>query len=306
MEKRNRMIKPSKLIAGNKVGIFLPSSPVKEPYRQNGINEIKEMGYIPVEVDNIYKNSGYTGKSPNEVARDINTFMTDSSIKALWAARGGYGSNMLLDKLEFFKNIEPKIVIGSSDVSYMLWKIMSISDMPVFYGPMAYSTVSEKKYDRENLVNMLSGNYNEIKIGGKVLQPGKVKRIVTGGCLSNLVSLCGTRHFPETKDRIVLLEDLNERPFRLERMMWQLSEINFFSGIKGIIFGEFPGCFTNEEEKSLFYSSITKYFDDFDYPVLFDMPFGHSSYAKTLPLGIAVSIDTSEFEGVSIREKGVI
>jgi len=299
------LVKPGKLVKGDKVGIFLPSSPIKQEYRLKGLDEIKDMGFIPVEVDNISADSGYTGKSEDEIIGDLKELMRDESINALWAARGGYGSNLIMNKIDFITEMKPRIIIGSSDVSFLLWRIMSLMNIPVFYGPMAYSSISEQMYDRENLINVLSGNYTELKIGGKVLIEGKTENIVTGGCLSNLASLCGTRFFPETKDRIVLLEDINERPFRLDRMMWQLSESGFFSGIKGILFGEFPGCFNDKKEKSMFYSSIKKYFEQFDYPVLYDMPFGHSSFTKTLPLGIRIRIDTSEYDGIGISEKGV-
>lgn len=300
------LVKPEKLFQNDKVGIFLPSSPIKQEYRLKGLAEIRDMGFIPLEVDNISADSGYTGKPEDEIVRDLEELMRDDSVKALWAARGGYGSNLILDKIDHIAEMKPKIIIGSSDVSFLLWRIMSLMNMPVFYGPMAFSAISEKKYDRENLITVLNGDYTELKIGGEVLRKGKSENIVTGGCLSNLTSLCGTRFFPETEGRIVLLEDINERPFRLDRMMWQLSETGFFSGIKGILFGEFPGCFKDEKEKNMFYSSIKKYFDPFDYPVLYDMPFGHSSFTKTLPLGIKIKIDTSDFNGIILSEKGVI
>ena len=123
--------------------------------------------------------------------------------------------------------------------------------------------------------------------------------------MTNLVSLCGTRHFPDIENRIVLLEDTGERPYRLERMLWQLSQNGFFAKINGILFGEFPGCFNNEKEKVDFFSKIEKYYVDYDYPVISDMPFGHSSFTKTLPLGINIRICTSEFNGILIKEKGV-
>ena len=299
------MNKPAGLIKGDKVGIFLPSSPVREEFRQRGKSEIEELGFIPVEADSILSRSGYTGKPPGEVISDLVSFLTDDSVKAVWAARGGYGSNRVLDALEFPEKTGPKVIIGSSDVSYLLWRIMDELNMPVFYGPMAYSTVSEKRYDRNNFLDIVSGNYETIQVGGRVLREGKVTAVVTGGCLSNLASLCGTPHFPGTRDRIVLLEDTGERPYRLDRMLWQLSECGFFTDIRGILFGEFPGCFNDDEEKTGFYRAITGYFKDYDYPVLYDMPFGHSPYTKTLPLGIGIGIDTGDFEGISIREKGV-
>jgi len=299
------MVKPPALKIGGKVGIFLPSSPVKEEYRSRGNSEIRDMGFIPIEVDSILSGSGYIGKQPGEIISDIDRLLRDPSVDAIIAARGGYGSNLILDDLRLDRLIKPKLIIGSSDVSYLLWKIMSQMNMPVFYGPMAYSTIADKRYDRENFIKILTGDYDEIKIPGSVIRGGKADNVVTGGCLSNLVSLCGTSHFPEVKNRIVLLEDTGERPYRLDRMMWQLYQAGFFSEIKGLLLGEFPGCFRDDKEKIDFYSRIGKYFNAYDYPVISGLPFGHSSFTKTLPLGINLNINTSEYEGVIIREKGV-
>lgn len=300
------MGKPQRLIKGDRVGIFLPSSPVREEYRSRGNEELRDMGFIPVEVDSILSDSGYTGKPPAEIIKDINGFLRDPSLRAIMAARGGYGSNLILDELKIERSLQPKLIIGSSDVSYLLWKIMKDLEIPVFYGPMAYSTIADKRYDRENLIKTLTGDYDVIKIPGRVIRGGEADKVVTGGCLSNLVSLCGTPHFPETKDRIVLLEDTGERPYRLDRMMWQLSQTGFFAGIKGLLLGEFPGCFKDDGEKKEFFSRIGKYFNAYEYPVLSDLPFGHASFTKTLPLGINIRISTSEFEGILISEKGVM
>ena len=300
------MKKPIKLNKGDKVGIFIPSSPVKSDYRKRGLENINRMGLVPVEVENIFENSGFTGKLPENIIEDMEIFLDDDTVSALLAARGGYGSNFLLDRLGKFKEKEPKIIIGSSDVGYLLWGLMEVMNTVVFYGPMAYSGIADNKFDYKNFLEILSGDYEEIVVHGKVLKSGKVNEVVTGGCLSNIVSLCGSEFFPNVENKILLIEDVNERPFRLDRMLWQLEGNGVFSKVKGIIFGEFPGCFISEKEKETFYRSILKYFESFDYPVLYDMPFGHSSYAKILPLGIKINIDTYKYKGLTIREKGVI
>ena len=120
-----------------------------------------------------------------------------------------------------------------------------------------------------------------------------------------MVSLIGTPFFPELQGKIVLIEDTNERPYRLDRMFWQLAENGLFSQVGAILLGQFPDCFQSPEEKSEFLTRIGQYFADADYPVLFDMPFGHGSAIKTLPLGITSAINTRQFTGIVIREKGV-
>jgi len=299
-------LKPKKLIKGDKIGIVVPSSPIKNSFRNKGLNKIKEIGYVPIEANNILSNMDFRAKISNENINDIQKFLDNNEIKAIWAARGGYGSNYLLPFLSEIKIKEPKIIIGASDVSYLLWYIMDHFNMVVFYGPMVYSSLAEGKVNTDNLVKILEGDYNEIKVPGRILRAGVSKGIVTGGCLSNFVSLIGTDYFPEVNGRILLLEDLNERPYKLDRMLWQIAEAGIFNKIKGLLLGEFPFCFKDNIERRIFFIHVVEYLKDFNIPVIYNLSVGHSNNIYTLPLGIEIEIDTSNFEGIVIREKGVI
>lgn len=300
------MLKPGKLNKGDKVGIIVPASPVKEPYRTRGLEKIKEIGYVPVEVEHILAKNDFFAKEPGDSFADLQRFFNDKEIKALWAARGGYGSNHLLPLLERLTVNEPKIIIGSSDISYLLWYLLDHFDMVVFYGPMAYSSLPEERFDAANFQKVVGGSYSEMKIPGSVLVPGSVKGIITGGCLSNFVSLIGTRYLPILEQRILLLEDVGERPYRLDRMFWQIAEAGLFSNIKGLVLGEFRNCFNDDKEKESFLQRICHYLKDYKIPVIYGLPFGHSENIHTLPLGIEVEINTSHFQGLILKEKGVI
>ncbi len=297
--------KPQRLQKGDKVGIFVPSSPVKEPFRSEGLARVGELGYEPVEVANILGSADFLAKPSRESYEDIRRFFLDEDIKALWAARGGYGSNHLFPFLAELVLPEPKIVIGSSDVSYLLCYLADRFDMVVFYGPMAYSSLPEDRFDADNLRRVVEGDYDILRVRGSVLVRGKVNARVTGGCLSNLVSLLGTRYFPDVKGRILLLEDVGERPYRLDRMFWQLKQTGILEGVAGLLLGEFPGCFRDDVEKRNFLSRVEGYLKSSGVPVIYDLPFGHSSNICTLPLGIEVEIDTGIFPGLIIKEKGV-
>lgn len=287
------------------MGIFVPSSPVKDSYRQRGLIKIKELGYEPVEAEGILSQHDFLAKKTVDSFTDIQAFFKKEDIKALWAARGGYGSNHLFPFLSGLKIEAPMIVIGSSDVSYLLWYLLDRFKIVVFYGPMVYSSLAEEKADVDNLMKVLSGDYDELKIAGRMLNPGKVEGIVTGGCLSNFVSLIGTPYLPEVGQRILLLEDINERPYRLDRMFWQIYQTGIFSSIKALLLGEFPGCFKDAEEKKNFLLRLQDYLKDFNIPVIYDLPFGHAGKIHTLPLGIEIEIDTGFFPGIMIKEKGV-
>lgn len=297
--------KPERVKPGDRVGIFLPSSPIREPFRTHGIRALVDLGFQPVEVDDVFERHDFLARTPEAAFADIQSFFAEEAIGALWAGRGGYGSKHLFPHLAGLSMSAPKAVIGSSDVSCLLWYLLDRFQMVVFYGPMVYASLAEGNFNRENLMRTLSGDFSEMRIGGKTLRGGEAAGIATGGCLSNLVSLIGTPYFPVVEDRILLLEDQNERPYKLDRMFWQIDQQGIFRRIRALILGEFPGCFLDETEKRNFLDRVGAMAEAAKIPVLYDMPFGHSADCHILPLGIRVELATGPCSGLLIREKGV-
>ncbi len=299
------MKKPTRLKPGDKIGVFAPSSPVKEPYRGRGLEKIRELGYEPVEAPGILGGEHFLAAPPQKVLEDLQRFFHDPQINALWAARGGYGSNHLLPLLKDLDIPEPKIVIGSSDVGYLLWYLLDRFNMVVFYGPMAYSSLPEDRFNGDSFLAALSGSAQTLEIPGRVLSPGNARGMVTGGCLSNLVSLLGTPYFPRVEDRLLLLEDTGERPYRLDRMFWQLKQAGVLDRVKGLLLGQFPGCFKDDGEKAHLLERIKALPSGPDIPVIYDLPVGHSPDIHTLPLGVEGIIDTQRRPGLLIGESAV-
>lgn len=299
-----KLRKPAPLQEGDKVGIFVPASPVKEPYRANGLKKLRELGYVPVEVNRVLSktNIDFFAKSPEENIEDIQRFFKNREIKALWAGRGGYGSNQLLSLLPQLEIPGPKIVIGSSDISYLLWYLLDHVNVVVFYGPMVYSSLAVDRFNADNLTKVLSGHFAGIKIPGSVLVPGSVTGVVTGGCLTNFVSVIGTPYLPEVEKRILFLEDVGERPYRLDRMFWQITAAGIFSKISALLLGEFPNCYKNAKEKEDFLQRVRYYLEPYNIPIIYDLPLGHGDNIHTLPLGIEVEIDTECFHGFTIKK----
>jgi muramoyltetrapeptide carboxypeptidase len=295
---------PPLLRKGDSVGIIVPASPVKEPFRSNGLKELTELGFVPEEVPNLLaRNSNdFVARGPEENVSDLQCFFKADEIAAIWAGRGGYGSNHLLPLLQRLDVPAPKMVIGSSDISYLLWYLMDHFHMVVFYGPMTFSSLPAKRYNRENLLAVLSGNCGGLQVKGETLMEGTASGVVTGGCLSNLVSLIGTPYFPEVRQRILLLEDVGERPYRLDRMFWQLEQAGVLAGTRALLLGEFPGCFNNEGEKDNFLQRVRGYVGKYHIPVIYDLPYGHSDNIHTLPLGVEMEINTRRFSGITLPE----
>jgi muramoyltetrapeptide carboxypeptidase len=300
------LIKPKALKSGNRIQVFLASSPVKEVYLKAGIDFLEKSGFIVGTVSGILGNDGLLAKQPKMVIEDLQKAFKNPEIDVLWAGRGGYGANYLLPLLKDLNIDVPKIVIGSSDLSYLLWYLLDRFNMTVFYGPMVCSTMAKGEFNAESLFETLSGDYSRIKLEGRVLKHGNAEGIITGGCLSNLVSLLGTKYFPLLDDRILFIEDINERPHKIDRMIWQLVNSNKLTTIRGLMIGEFQNTFFNVSEKEDLYRRIKNNLGFLSIPVLVDLPIGHVKDAHTLPLGVRVEIETQNFSGVVIKEKGVI
>ena len=276
------LLRPDPLLPGETVGIFLPSSPAREPFRSQGLQALRRLGFRPREVDGVLSGSDFFARPPERTLDDLQRFFADREIKALWAGRGGYGSNYLLPLLERLVIHAPKIVIASSDVSYFLWYLLERRRMVVFYGPMVYGGVAAGDCDGSQVMAAITANQPSLRFPGSVLCPGRANGSLSGGCLSNFVSLLGTRFLPTLKKRILLLEDVNERPYRLDRMLWQCEQAGVFKRIRGLLLGEFPNCFNDVGEKEQFYGRWREKLGCLGIPVLYDMPFGHARSAQVL------------------------
>jgi muramoyltetrapeptide carboxypeptidase len=297
--------RPDPLLPGDDVGIFLPSSPAREPYRSQGIGALRAMGFHPREVRDPLAGNDMFSRPPLQSLEELQGFFAGAGIKALWAGRGGYGANYLLPLLPRLEIGTPKVVIASSDVSYLLWYLLERRRMVVFYGPMVYGALAAGAFDRRQALAALSAGQTRLHFRGQVLCPGGAAGTLTGGCLSNLASLLGTKHLPQMKGRILLLEDVNERPYRLDRMLWQCEQAGVFRRIRGLLLGEFPGCFKNDGEKTAFYGRWREKLAMSGIPVLYDMPFGHAASAQLLPLGVNAEIDSASFPESLHCEPGV-
>jgi muramoyltetrapeptide carboxypeptidase len=297
--------RPEPLLPGDAIGIFLPSSPAREPFRGRGLAALREMGFEPRELENPLSGADMFSRPARQSLEELQGFFADPGLKALWAGRGGYGSNYLLPLLEQLEIGSPKVVVASSDVSYLLWYLLDRRRMVVFYGPMVYGALAAGAFDRGQVLAALTAGQPPPRFHGQVLCPGRARGSLTGGCLSNFASLLGTPHLPELKGRILLLEDVNERPYRLDRMLWQCEQAGVFRRISGLLLGEFPNCFKDAGEKAAFYQRWREKLAATGVPVLVDMPFGHAASAQVLPLGVQAEIDGESMPGQLSCEIGV-
>ena len=302
------MKKPSILKKGDTIGIFASSSPIKIEFFEKGINKLQKLGFEVKYSPNIFQKEKFLAGSDKKRAEEFIELLKNKEVKALIGARGGHGCIRLipfLDKIDF-SQIKPKILIGSSDLTYLLLYFNQKYKWVVFYGPMACSSIAKGNYDEKSFIHILTKPIPlSPLICGKVIKPGKAIGILTGGCLSLICSTLGTPYEIETSEKILVLEDYQEKPYRIDRYLWQLRLAGKFEKIKGIIFGEMKECIQHPEQGYELEDIIKDFFTEYNFPILYGFPFGHSEKSFTLPLGIKVEIDTS-LSGIKFLEEATI
>ena len=302
------MKKPKILEKNDIIGIFAPASPVKREFFQKGKCELEKLGFKIKYSENIFQKEKFLAGDDLTRAREFIELLKDNAVKALIGARGGYGSIRLIsfiDKIDF-SEAEPKILIGSSDLTCLLLFFNQKYKWVVFYGPMACSSIAKGNYDKKIFLHVLTvSSPLPPLIKGKVIKPGKATGILSGGCLSLICSTIGTHYEIETTDKILILEDFQEKPYRIDRYLWQLKLAGKFEKIKGVVFGEMKDCSQHPEQGYELEDVIKDFFQEYDFPALYGFPFGHSEKTFTLPLGIKVEIDSS-LPGIKFLEEATV
>jgi muramoyltetrapeptide carboxypeptidase len=273
---------------GSAVGVLVASSPVGEAHRLAGLGVLAELGLLPREEPDPLAGCHYLSKDPQVRVANLVRFLRDESLGAVWLARGGYGSNLMLPELD--KQSLPKVikpVLGSSDGCYLLWYLLDRCELPVFLAPMIYASMTQPDgYDQGSLRWALFGEGPFPSPRGVSDGNFSLEGRLHGGCLSMLASLVGTPWMPSLSGTLLILEDLNERPYRLERMVWQLVTSGRLEGVTAVLFGQFPGCFKDAGEKDHFYQRMKEILGPLEIPFAWDFAIGHAPQVVTLPLGV--------------------
>jgi muramoyltetrapeptide carboxypeptidase len=230
---------------------------------------------------------GFLAGNDSERAADLMGMFRDRDVKAILAARGGYGSGRLLPHLDIdVIRQHPKIFVGYSDLTFLLSHMLQRAELVAFHGPMV-AGLGANAGSAGALLSFLSGDRSGWNLSARdIIQPGTAEGVIVGGCLSVIVSTLGTPYETETKDRLLFLEDVNEKPYRIDRMLTQLRQAGKLSGVAGILFGEMHGCVAEPNEVVTVRDVIRQTFASDPYPVVFGLPTGHGTGAATLPLGV--------------------
>ncbi len=292
---------PPALKRGDRVALVSPGSPIDKSKLTTAIKHIEHLELIPVHTERVLYKHGYLAGTDQDRLSDLHKHIEDPSIKAIWCIRGGYGTTRILPHLNYHlikKN--PKIFIGYSDITALLQAIQLKTGLISFHGPMALSEFNQ--YNTGGLRAVLMSNTKgyryqlpqKFKQGLKILASGTAIGRLAGGNLTLLASMAGTPYAPDLKNKIVFLEDVGEKPYRIDRMLTQLLQSGL-ADAKGIVLGIFADCQAKKTDQSLsLYDVFVDRLGELNIPVIYGFPFGHIKNQCTLPIGIKAQLDTDK------------
>jgi muramoyltetrapeptide carboxypeptidase len=297
-----KILKPPALKKGDVIGIVSPASSPDDFTRiEQGVKYLESLGYRVKLGKHIFKRYGYLSSTDDERADDLNEMFADEKVKAIICVRGGYGTPRLLDKVDYnLIKKKPKIFVGYSDITALQLAIFKKTGLVTFSGPMLavdiYSNFDSFAEDffwriltsREKKIEIKNPNGVELN----TLKSGKATGTLLGGNLSLIASIMGTKYQPSFNGSVLVIEDIGEEPYRIDRYLSQLKNSGVLYKINACILGQFTDCAPKEPEKSLTLEQIfNDYLGNLKIPVISNLSYGHIPQKLTLPLGARVRVD---------------
>lgn len=287
---------PPALKAGDTIGLIAPAGVIDEKKSMAGVAQLKRLGYKVKYSEDIFTSTRYTAGSIKRRAREFNNMLLDKEVQAIFAVRGGYGSMQLLDELdENAIALGPKIVMGYSDITALLIGLYQKYSWVTFHGPMVSKDFGGQSYEPRSFTKILTKPLPAGPVDSRstqVLVPGVARGRLLGGCMSLIVSLLGTPWELDTNGAILFLEDINEKPYKLDRMITQLKLAGKFKNVKAIIFGEMTACEPDLAAGYDLRELLTDLTKDLNIPIIFGLHAGHSDTSNlTLAFGVEVSLN---------------
>jgi muramoyltetrapeptide carboxypeptidase len=314
-------VRPPRLRPGHRIGLIAPAGPLLERDDLTRAQELcSALGYDPVLGKNAYARHGYLAGTDDQRLTDLNDFLRDPAIDAVWCIRGGYGVIRLLDRVDYGAfSRRPKPVIGFSDVTALLSAITQCSGVVTFHAPVARAAMprfSRSHFERVLTSTQPPGRLDRLPAPADTLIPqenrivplipGVAEGPLAGGNLTLLHCLIGTPYFPDLDGAILFLEDVGEKLYHVDRMLAHLKLVGCLSRLAGVLIGRFTDLERAGRDGALGFDEVlATYFEPLGIPVAYGFPIGHIDAQWTLPMGIRARLDAGHGE-VELLEPAVV
>ena len=305
------MLKPRRLVSGDRIAVVAPASPFDRSRFDPGVTELSRLGLQPVITEGVYARRGYVAGEARRRAAALTAAWRDASIAAVIGARGGYGSAQILPLLDCADvGATPQAFIGHSDLTALLVYLTTHCGVVCFHGPMVVDLAGgDAAYDADSFRRglMTRAPMGELGADGlRTLRSGDVRGPLLGGTLTQLAASLGTpQAFSPPAGYVLLLDEIGERPFRIDRMLTQLIASGVLGTAAAVVCGEFPGCDEPDGQVTAC-GVVADVLDAFPGPVLFGFPTGHTlGPALTVPLGVEVRVVSGARPRLVVTETAV-
>ena len=292
-------ILPKRLKKGDLIGLVTPGSPIKKEQLDETIVKLENLGFRTYYKDSVLSEYGYFAGPDQERADELMHMFTNQEVDAIWCVRGGYGSIRILNLLDFDKIEEnPKILIGYSDITALLTSIYEQTGLVTYHGPLGISDFNDFALKSLEKVIMDPGNHyrypyergddteDNTEFDRYTIRGGKAEGELIGGNISVLDSMIGSSFEPNFENRIVYLEEIEEKTYRVDKMLFHLLEATNLKKAAGIVMGVFSDCNINDEPRLSLKVAIDDLLRPLDMPISYGLSFGHIDKIITIPNGI--------------------
>jgi muramoyltetrapeptide carboxypeptidase len=287
--------KPRRLSRGARIGVIAPAGCVARDAVEAGAAAIRAQGFDVELGANTFATDGYLAGAPQARARDFVDFFRRPEIDAVFCARGGFGSAQVLEHVSADLSRHPKIFVGYSDITFLLNWLRQSCNLVTFHAPMVAMDMARglDEVSQRYLWPVLQGETKawEVELG-EIIRPGTAEADVIGGCLSILVTTLGTAYEIDTRGKILFVEDVGEKPYRIERMLTHLKMAGKLARPAGVLVGDFIDCDGTGERGIR--QVVGDIFRDVPYPVIMGMKAGHGRENITLPFGARMLLNGDE------------
>ena len=304
------IIRPPRLQKGDQIGLITPASYIDDEGLEEAVNNLEKLGLKVVKGKHLRAQYGSMAGTDAERLADLHSMFANPDIKGIWCARGGYGAARLLEHIDYeLIRQNPKVLVGYSDITALHCAIWEKTGLVTFHGPVGNSTLTD--YTLEQVQSILFNPQETHKITiseaqlSEVLSddaykpgsivPGQAEGELIGGNLSLLASLAGTAYLPDVKGKLVFIEDIGEKPYRIDRMLTTLHQAWPLRDAAGIALGVFTDCEASSGSRSLsLQETLRDRLGNLGIPVYYGISFGHVDNMTTLPVGVRAQLDATE------------
>lgn len=295
-------LRPTRLAKGDTLAIMGMAGAMRDPKILSSFVQILEQQGFNVSVgQTVNKTFGYLSGSDEDRANEFNDFVSNPEIRAILFVKGGWGCGRVLDKINYEQlKINPKIILGFSDLTSLLNAIYHQTGLVTFHGPTGNTSWASFSLNSFTEIVSLGGlTFQKPEIqqlqAFSVLRAGQATGALIGGNLTVFCSLLGTPYFPSCKGKILFIEETHEEPYSIDRMLNSLRLAGVFDEISGVIFGQFNHCNAEKPLESFTLEEVVQQqLNGFSFPVLWGAPIGHVKDKWTLPIGVEAQMNTDD------------